>query len=247
MTARQQQDRNGVAGFTLVEALVATALMAMILTALATIAGQWMPNWSRGMTRVQSDEELALGLERLVADLGAAQFITAGRQTLKPFFNGTSESLTFVRTALSPNAHPELEIVRFSEIDGVQGPILVRTRARFVPVADDVHDPAPPHFGDPVVLVRAPYRISFSYAGADRDWRDAWQQEILLPNAVRVTVRDAKTRRALVASTATLSHVQIPADCISAKSYDACLASRHPSRETVDSGKPGAQSAGQTQ
>ena len=79
MTTRQQRDRNRVAGFTLVEALVATALMAMILTALATIAGQWMPNWNRGVTRVQGDEELALGLERLVADLGAAQFITAGR------------------------------------------------------------------------------------------------------------------------------------------------------------------------
>jgi general secretion pathway protein J len=247
MRVHRRRGRNRVAGFTLVEALVATALMAMILTALATIAGQWMPNWNRGVNRVQGDEELALGLERLVADLGAAQFITAGRQTLKPFFNGTSESLTFVRTALSPNAHPELEIVRFAEVDGANGPVLVRTRARFVPVADDVHDPASPHFGDPVVLVRAPYRISFSYAGADRDWRDTWQQEILLPKAVRVTVRDAKTRRALVASTATLLHVQIPADCISAKSFDACLASRHPSSETVDSGKPGAQSAGQTQ
>lgn len=247
MRVHRRRRRNRVAGFTLVEALVATALMAMILTALATIAGQWMPNWNRGMTRVQSDEELALGVERVVADLAAAQFITVGRQTLKPFFNGTSESLTFVRTALSPNAHPELEIVRFAEIDGANGPVLVRTRARFVPVVDDVHDPAPPHFGDPVVLARAPYRISFSYAGADRDWRDAWQQEILLPKAVKVTVRDAKTRRALVASTATLLHVQNPADCISAKSFAACLASRHPSSETVDSGKPGAQSAGQTQ
>ena len=75
MTARRRRGGNHVGGFTLVEALIATALMATILTALATITGQWMPNWNRGMTRVQGDEDLALGLDRIVADLAAAEFI----------------------------------------------------------------------------------------------------------------------------------------------------------------------------
>jgi general secretion pathway protein J len=247
MTARLRHDRNRVAGFTLVEALIATALMTMILTALATIAGQWMPNWNRGMTRVQADEELALGLDRLVADLAAAEFIPASSQTLKPFFNGTSQSVTFVRTALSPNAHPELEIVRFAEIEGANGPVLVRTQARFVPIVEGAHDAELPHFANPVALVRAPYRISLSYAGADREWHDTWQQQIQLPKAIRLTVRDARTRRAFTASTATLLHVEIPADCISAKSFANCLASRHPPSASLDSGKPGGQSLGQTQ
>jgi len=246
MTARRRRDRHRVAGFTLVEALIATALMAMVLTALATITGQWMPNWNRGMTRVQGDEDLALGLDRLVADLAAAEFIPAGGQTLKPLFNGTSHAVTFVRTALSPNAHPALEVVRFAEVETANGPVLVRTQAPFMPVVEGVHAHEPPGLADPVALVRPPYRITLSYAGADRDWRDTWQQEIQLPKAVRITVRDATTRRALTASTATLVHVEVPADCISAKSFAECLASRRPPTESVD-GKPGGQSPGQTQ
>ncbi len=235
MTPRPRRCRNRIAGFTLLEALIATALMAMILVALATITAQWMPNWNRGMTRVQQDENLALGLDRLVADLAAAEFIPASRQTLKPFFDATSHSVTFVRTALSPNAHPGLEIVRFAEVGSANGPILVRTRAPFVP--EGASDREQPHFADPVVLVRAPYRVSLSYAGADRAWRDTWQQEPQLPKAIRLTVRDAATGRALAASTATLLHVEIPADCINAKSLADCLASLYPPTGSADSRK----------
>jgi general secretion pathway protein J len=236
MTARLRRGRNGVAGFTLIEALVATALTAMILVALATITAQWMPNWNRGMTRVQRDEDLALGLDRLVADLAAAEFIPASRQALKPLFDATSQSVTFVRTAFSPNALADLEIVRFAEVKGANGPDLVRTRAPFAPEGDSNRER--PHFTDPVVLVRAPYRISLSYAGADRVWRDTWRQEAQLPKAIRLTVRDATTRRALAASTATLLHVELPADCIGAKALAACFASLQLPAESANSGKP---------
>src|SRR5262245_38984581 len=52
------------AGFTLLEALIATALMAIILAALATITAQWLPNWNRGLARLQRNEHMALGLDR---------------------------------------------------------------------------------------------------------------------------------------------------------------------------------------
>ncbi len=223
MRARPRQRSASVAGFTLIEALIATALMAMVLTALATITAQWMPNWNHGMARVQRDEDLALGLDRLVADLAAAAFIPAGRQTLKPFFEGTSHSITFVRTALSPNAHPGLEIVRFAQARNSGESDLVRTQAPFTREGDSGREP---HFGDPVVLIRTPFRVSFSYAGKDRSWRDAWQSETELPRAVRLTVRDAPTGHTLAASTATLVHVDIPVNCIGAKSFAACLAPR---------------------
>jgi len=235
MTVRRRSCRSRIAGFTLLEALIATALMAMILIALATITAQWMPNWNRGMTRVQQDENLALGLDRLVADLTAAEFIPASRQTLKPFFDGTSHSVTFVRTTLSPNASPGLEIVRYGEVSSTHGSVLVRTWAPFV--REVGNDREQPHFADPVALVHAPYRILLSYAGADRVWRDTWQHETLLPKAVRLTVRDAVTGTTLAASTATLLHVEIPADCINAKSFADCLASLSPPTESPDSRK----------
>ena len=75
---RASARRRRIAGFTLVEALLATALMGAILAAIATVTAQWLPNWNRGFERVQRVELLALGLERIVADLAAAEFVTAG-------------------------------------------------------------------------------------------------------------------------------------------------------------------------
>jgi len=210
--------------------------MAMILAALATITAQWLPNWNRGFVRVQRYEQLAFGLERLSADLAAAQFIPPSRMTSQPMFDGLTHSVTFVRTTLVPHASPGLEIVRFAEADGDGGPILVRTRAPFLPLAEAAADQR--NFADPVVLVRPPYRLSFSYAGADRIWRDAWRQETQLPRAIKLTLRETTTQRALAVSTATLVHAEVPVECIVTKSLAACLESRHRLPESAEAGKP---------
>jgi general secretion pathway protein J len=214
------------AGFTLLEALIATALMGMILAALAAITAQWLPNWSRGMARVQRSDHATLGLERLVADLAAAEFVPAGRQSRQPLFVGTDRSLIFVRTALGPNAGPGLEIVRVAEAVSERGPVLVRMRAPFVPASTATVDRIEANFGDPVVLLRAPYRLSFAYAGPDRIWQDTWRQQMQLPKAVKLTLRDLETQRTLSVSTAASVHAELPAECIAAKSFAACLASR---------------------
>ena len=65
----------GEAGFTLLEVLLATLLMTVILAALATVTAQWLPNWNRGMARVQRAERLAIGLDRIVADLSVAEMM----------------------------------------------------------------------------------------------------------------------------------------------------------------------------
>ena len=218
MTVQQPCDKDARAGFTLLEALVATALMGLILAALATITAQWLPNWNRGVVGVQRDDQIALGLDRLSADLAAAQFIPINGATQTPFFDGTNRSVTFVRTAIGPNQSPGLHFVRFAEVDSKEGPILVRTQARFVP--DDRIKPA---FTDPVVLLRAPYRLSFSYAAADRVWQPEWRQHIQLPQSIKMTVRDANTQQTLPISTATLIHASVPVACISANSYAECL------------------------
>src|SRR5436190_16933709 len=90
--------RETTAGFTLIEALIATAMMGMILTALATITGQWLPNWNRGIAYVQRSEHVALGLERVASDLAAAEFIPPMQSARGPYFEGTDRTVTFVRT-----------------------------------------------------------------------------------------------------------------------------------------------------
>ena len=234
MTVRQPRPSATIAGFTLIEALVATALMGMILASLATITAQWLPNWNRGIVQVQRNELVALGLDRLAGDLAAAEFIPVSRETRKPFFDGENRSVTFVRTSLGPNVGPGLEIVRIAEISSAEGPILVRMQAPFVPVSNNRFEPI---FTDPVVLLREPYQLSFSYAGADRTWRDDWRQHVQLPNAIKLTVRDVATQRTLSISTATLIHGELPAECIVAKSLDQCLTSLlRPSQSAEHSG-----------
>jgi general secretion pathway protein J len=220
-----------MAGFTLIEALVATALMGLILAALATITARWLPNWNHGIVRLQRNDQVALGLERIATDLGAAAFISLNHETRKPFFDGANRSIIFVRSNLGPNTGPGLEVVRIAETTSEQGPILVRTRARFMPGIDG----AQLTFTDPVVLLRAPYRVWFSYAGTDRNWREDWRQQAQLPSAVKLSVRDATTQRTLSVSTATPIHVEVPVDCIAAKSFAECLTSHL--RPSAEAGK----------
>lgn len=215
--------RTAIAGFSLLEALAAMALMASLAAALATVTAQWLPNWRRGFVRVQSTEQLRLGVERIVADLSAAQFITPNALTKHPLFEGTELSVVFVRSALGPNTRPGLEIIRFAETSDDKGFALVRERALFTPLQPAAGGIQLPQFSDPVVLVRAPFRIRFSYAGPDRVWQDAWRDARQLPQAVRVTVKDAATDRSLSASTATRIHVDLPADCVATKTLKECL------------------------
>jgi general secretion pathway protein J len=208
------------AGFTLIEALVSTALMVAILGALVMITAQWMPNWDRGFARVQQTELTAGGLERIVADLSAAEFIPPTGDAKGPLFDGAPLSVTFVRSALGPNTRPGLEFVRFVETADERGFAMVRLRAPFVPIAAQAL--AQVKFSDPVVLVRAPYRVSFAYGGADRIWRDGWRGAAKLPSTVRVTLRDAATAQPLAISTAAIVHVDMSADCVRAQDPKAC-------------------------
>jgi general secretion pathway protein J len=127
-----------------------------------------------------------------------------------------------VRTALGPNARPGLEIVRITEAPDQFTPMLVRLRAPFMPMAEG----AMPSFDSPVTLMRAPYRVSFAFAGPDQVWRSSWRDAALLPRAIRLQVRDAGTGALLAFSTATPVHSEVPADCVQAEVLANCLAAR---------------------
>jgi general secretion pathway protein J len=220
-----KRPRPQVAGFTLIETLIATALMVAIISALATVTAQWLPHWNRGFVRVQRTELASVGLERIVADLAAAEFVMPYGDAKVPLFDGAELSVTFVRSALGPNTRPGLEIVRISETADQRGLAMVRASAPFLPLAPDGSG-APPRFGEPVVLVRAPYRVLFSYAGDDRAWRSTWGNSPTLPTAVRVLLRDAATAQTLAVSTAATVHVNLSAACAGAENVADCAAGK---------------------
>jgi general secretion pathway protein J len=197
----------------LVEGLVAVALMGLLLATLAVITAQWMPRWKAGFARAQSADLLGLGLDRIVADLAAAEYISPGGDNKTLVFKGDAASVTFVRSAIGPNASAGLEVVRLAETEDERGLVLVRSRAPYVPsITADMVDSGGVEFTNPVVLVRPPFRISFAFAGPDRTWQQAWSNMQELPNAVRVTVRNALTNEILPASTAALVHVNAAAE-----------------------------------
>ena len=201
-----------VAGFSLIEAMATLALTATIILALSSVAGQWLPNWRRGFVDLQRADLLGVGLERLVDDLSAAEYVSRSAGAPTPLFEGDASSVMFVRSAVGPDAYPHLEIVRLAEIKEDRGLAMVRTRARFAPTSPKpTGAPAQPiAFGDPVTLVRAPFHITFAYAGPDRVWLPSWKGREELPEAVRISVRDTVANRVLAASTVARVRVTAP-------------------------------------
>lgn len=198
-------------GFTLIEALVALALTGLVLSALATLTAQWLPNWNRGLDRIQQSELIGISMQRIAADLAAAEFVPASRASKKPLFEGTALSVTFVRTAIGPNVGIGLDVVRIGETADTGRLVTVRSRAPFTPLPAGVSPSEQIRVADPVVLLRPPLRMSFAYAGPDRVFRDSWHDMDKLPAAIMLTVREAASERILSVSTVTPVHVNAPA------------------------------------
>jgi len=89
MTPTPTSARKSEHGFTLIEALVALALTGLILLALATLIAQWLPSWNRGFDRIQQSELISIAMQRIAADLAAAEFVPASRATKKPLASNT--------------------------------------------------------------------------------------------------------------------------------------------------------------
>lgn len=224
-------------GFSLLEAMIAVGLMALLCAMLATVTAQWMRGWKAGFDRTQNNDLLGLGLDRIVADIGAAEFVSPGQQGLGPIFQGTDTSVTFVRSAIGPNTPAGLEIVRLAEIDDARGRILVRTRTAYTPsVTAEAMDDGTIEFTNPVVLIRPPFHVSFAFAGPDREWRESWLNANVLPVAVRVTVRDERTNEILPVSTAALVNTTAPAACVSSDTRECGGQQRGGQRSGASSG-----------
>jgi general secretion pathway protein J len=236
---RRRACRSRRAGFTLIEALLATLLMAIIMGALAQLTSQWLRSWDRGFTRIQSVDLLAVGLDRLVEDVAAAEII-AGSSPNMPMFDGTESAVMFVRTPLGPNTYTGLEVIRIEEASDNRGLALVRNTAPFTPAIRDLREV---DFSNPVILIRAPYRISFSYAGPDRVWRDTWRSAAQLPRAIRMSVRDSAASRILAVSTSTVIRAELPARCAAAKAVAECV-SADPASKSRSEGRKASVGAG---
>lgn len=200
--------RRRSAGFSLIEILVAMTLTGLVLAAIAMVTAKWLPAWQRGLGRVQQSELVALALDRMAADLSAAAVLPVVRGGAKPLFDGSAERVVFVREVLAPGAARGLEIVELAPVPDGRGVAMVRRTAPYAPQAEAG---GLPPFGASVRLLRPPTRVSFSYAGRDGVWHEAWRGEEELPRAVRMVVREGG--RVTAASTAVSIRSDVPAFC----------------------------------
>jgi general secretion pathway protein J len=217
--ASRRNPVSGIDGFTLIEALLGILLVGIILGALSTVTGQWLPNWNRGMLGLQRVERIAVSLQRMLSDVSGAEMVPSELDTKTVLFDGTQHAIIFARTSVGPNAKPGLEIVRLSENVEDQGLAMIRQHAAFAPM--------PPgssvRFADPVVLIRNPYRVYFSYAGPDGVWQQDWRAQPQLPQRIQISIRDTSTGRRLSFSEASLVHVNAPAECARADNPEECI------------------------
>lgn len=214
--------RMAISGFTVLEALIATAMMALVLITLTSLTAQWLPNWNRGFLRLQNNELAALGLDRIIADLGAAQFIRMSPDQREPLFEGTTNSVVFVRTLIGPNSTVGLEIVQIGETNTSEGLTTVRMRTPYHRNAKGIVNIDRFNFADPVVLIRPPYRLALSYAGKDKVWRAEWKKQNQLPRTIKLSLHSASLKSTFL-STAVMLHASLPQECITAKSIDECF------------------------
>lgn len=220
---RGRRSRRGTRGFTLVEALVAVALMGLVLAMLGTVTARWLPNWNLGFARLQRADLVGLAVERIGADLASAEFLSLDRTSQRATFDGTSSSVVLVRSALGPNAVEGIEIIRIAEEPDGDGFVLVRSRAPFTLLGKTDGGLSALAFADKITLLRPPYRASFAFADALLEWRDLWRDAPTLPSAVRITIADASKPKRPSSSMIAFLHTSAAAVCTRASSTWGCV------------------------
>lgn len=220
---RHRQERSSsIAGFSIIEGLVALALAGLVMAGVSMLVAQWIPAWNRGFHRVQQADLLAVALDRITADIAEARYVTGSTQDTLIFFSGEQDAITFVRPMLDPSQRPGLEVVRIMTGADKGGIRVVRRQGRFTPLPPGALAAQDLRFSSSTPFLRSAARIEFSYADIDGRWRPRWDDPVTLPARVRIILRDPSTGRALGPPTAAVVHTEAPARCAFARSVRLC-------------------------
>jgi type II secretion system protein J len=217
------------AGFTLIETLAALAITATIILSTGALLYQNVFFFDRGTRNVDRSEQLALAVDALTRDFGAARFVLqrdAG--AAKAVFTGTPESEDGVAKILfitggGREAGPQgEEVVSLTVEQGDEQTQLVRRRVPWLGPRMHLEDVQP---RDPVILLKGKFFISFGFSELTKEgkivWHDRWTGENGLPRSVRLNVRNEEGADLLVGAEfpvradASAACVAGGADCLS--------------------------------
>jgi general secretion pathway protein J len=198
--------RNASRGFTLIELVIAFALLGMIMLLLYSAFDVAAKSWDRAETRTQETSDLRLVQSFLRREISHAFPLRVGQATdSKIAFDGDAHLLHFV-TALPGNvAGGGLSMVSLELGDEQTGKesshgLNQATKAlilkHVVPDADAVDFSAldAADEADKSVLLNGIYELRLAYFGRDSDqaestWRDSWKPGARMPALLRVELK----------------------------------------------------------
>jgi general secretion pathway protein J len=186
------RQRHAEHGFTLIEVLAALAIGSAVIAATAALVHNVALNFDRGTGLAGKADQLLLAAERLAADFRSARLVPQGRDTnAGAAFVGEPSQVRFVAAGgiASIRRGEEVVVLTVEDIDGVSH--LVRRRAPWLGLRSSFEAISP---GDPIDLLEGQVDIAFAFGSRAIDgsltWSGTWSGQQLLPQLVRLTVKD---------------------------------------------------------
>lgn len=187
--------RRGARGFTLLELIIALAIVGALLAIVVGALRVGLASWARAEERAEVHQHLrsvTLILSRAVAGVHPYRAPRGEAPTPRLLFQGAEGRLELVTlTPPLPASVPVAFTAVVIALETEDGPALV-IRQRVLPNRDP--------FTEATITLRDPsvHTLAFQYLDPGGAWQDAWDGEALdaLPQAVRIavaTTRDGRT------------------------------------------------------
>lgn len=178
-----QRGHAAAGGFTLVELLIALAIVGALLAIAFGGLRVALSAWQQGETRTEVNQHVrgvAVLLARAIAGTYPYKASLGEAPEPKVLFRGEESRIEFAtQTPPSPFATPiafTAVVISFEEGEG----LVIRQRAL----------PNRNPFTDAVVIMRDPSvtALSFQYYGEEEGWQSTWEEEALPPRAIGIAV-----------------------------------------------------------